>query len=150
MRLIFWFTEKLISPGHKSGTIEIDADPIYPDRSLNWASILLPYWSPLHTGDYLFIPNNGRTPKAITAAKALAWQDAAVQLSYQATFDQLNLETANRMHKLTPDARLLTYSVFRLEPGFAQALRIYALETHTTVHTAKSNTVSSMGTAGVA
>ncbi len=112
----------------KVGRVVLDDDPVYPQRALGWATVLLSYWFPMHEGDFIVIPN-GRSPMALTAARALTYQNAAVQLSHQCEYSLLTAEIANRLQKLIPNPGALSYAVFRLEPGFAQALRIHVLNT---------------------
>ena len=103
-------------------------DPVYPQRSMSWADALLPYWVPMHGGDYLVIPKVGSSVAKLHAARALCDQQLATQLHFDSPFALLSEATARQMNQLLADSRGRTYAIFKLEPDFAQALRIRGLE----------------------
>lgn len=114
--------------GPTPGTFEVPEDPVYPDRTMSWGNQLLPYWVPMHGGDYLVIPNTQRCVRQLHAARALCEQGATTQLHFDAPFPLLSETATRQMTRLLPDARGRTYAIFKISPSFAQALRIRVLE----------------------
>lgn len=114
-------------PSRKSG-FTVDADPVYPGRELDWATSLAPFLISFHDDDYVCIPA-GRSPKASMAARALRYQGAATLINSLVPWDVVaaNRVAAHQLQKLVPDAKVLSWEVFKLEPSFAQALRLMLL-----------------------
>lgn len=108
-----------------SGQVNRGADPVFPGREVAWAADLLPFLVTLHNDDYVCIPA-GRRPKASMAARALHYQGAAVLISSQVSWQAVaaNRVAAFQLQKIVPDAKLILWEVFKLEPSFAQALRL--------------------------
>lgn len=121
-------TTTLIDRPSRNSGFTIDADPVYPGRELSWATSLAPYLISFHDDDYVCIPA-GRSPKASMAARALRYQGAATLINSLVPWEAVagNRVAAHQLQKLVPDAKGLSWEVFKLEPSFAQALRLMLL-----------------------
>lgn len=123
-------TDGTTTSGDTDQAVVIRADPIYPNRELDWGILLAPYLLANHDGDYLVIPNTTHCAKALMAASALTYQEAAVRLNLEASWDNIASYrlAANQFGRLLPDARNLHYAVYKLTPAFAQAMRLQMLQ----------------------
>ncbi len=110
------------------GGFAMGADPQFPARELAWATSLAPFLVPFHGDEYVCIPA-GRSPKASMAARTLCYRGAAVLIHGQAVWEAIatNRVAAFQLQRLVPDAKALAWEVFKLEPSFAQALRLALL-----------------------
>ena len=118
----------LVDKPARHSSFTLDADPVYPGRELSWASSLAPFLISFHDDDYVCIPA-GRSPKASMAARALRYQGAATLINSLVPWDAVagNRVAAYQLQKLVPDAKGMPWEVFKLEPSFAQALRLMLL-----------------------
>jgi len=109
--------------------VEIQPDPVYPTRELNWGVLLAPYLLSNHDGDYLIVPNTPRCAKVLTAARALEYQSAAALLNLNVPWANIASyrPAVDQFKRLLPDAANLSYAIYKLAPTFGQAMRLQLL-----------------------
>lgn len=102
----------------------------YPEREMQLAANhLAPYVVPAFGGEeYIFLPASAPV-KTIAVAQMLAAHGAALLLSTQSAWRQVasHPNVSRRLQALVPGANTTSWSVFKLTPDFAQALRLKML-----------------------
>lgn len=111
--------------------VELVSEPVYPLRELMWGLGLVPYLFLVHDCEYACIPA-GRKLRASLAAQALHFRGVVDLLSTNVGLDlveKYNPSVVMQLQRLVPDAGNIAWELYRLEPGFAQALRVHLLST---------------------
>lgn len=109
--------------------LELASEPTYPARELEWGLALTPYLFTMHDGDYVCLPAAYK-PRESQAARALSYSGAAQLLTSDVKLDKVavfNPSGVMRLQRLLPNARSTAWELYRLAPGFAQALRVQLL-----------------------
>ncbi|OGA17017.1 MAG: hypothetical protein A3I63_08430 [Betaproteobacteria bacterium RIFCSPLOWO2_02_FULL_66_14] len=105
-------------------------DPVFGTRELEWGVLLAPYLVSVHEGDYFIVPNTVRCAKALMAASALTYKDAAVRINLDVPWPAIATYSpaASQLGRLVPDAKSLRYAVYKVRPSYSQALRLHLLQ----------------------
>lgn len=125
---LFFAKEHAIGDAQKTNyddPIIIGPDPIFPHREIGRIALLLSHLFSNHDGDYLIIPNRQDCLIALTAARALVYQQVAILISQNVSWHVLSNNQLVSSHlNLNEDT---IYAVFKLAPSFAQAMRLQLL-----------------------